>query len=186
MSNGLAKSRNINYPQTMHDIVQASKYDSTILISFTTRQGVEALQLLLMVMWGSCDSDTPPKLSQIQFLFHNMSLCMVSLDVNLLVKNVFYSKCNLSTFKYFTSHWIQESLQFIHIHENPSHQNQVGSVHIWYSHEIINLFIQRIIFSQNNHTYQIYPLMIFSSVFFWIWCSKLVFSSQVITQIKFF
>lgn len=54
---------NKNHPQTMHDLVQASKCDSTILDSSETCQGVEALQLLLMVMPGSHNSGKCPEIN---------------------------------------------------------------------------------------------------------------------------
>ena len=42
-------SNNIN-PQSMHDLVHASKYDSVIMESFGTCQGVEELQHSLIVV----------------------------------------------------------------------------------------------------------------------------------------
>ena len=59
MSSGLTKTRNNSYPQTMHDLVQASNYDSTILESFGMYQGVEALQRPLLVMSRPRDSSKP-------------------------------------------------------------------------------------------------------------------------------
>ena len=59
------ETSNNTYPQTMHDLVQASKCDSTILGSSKTYEGVEALQLLSMVMLGFHDSGKPSELSQI-------------------------------------------------------------------------------------------------------------------------
>lgn len=55
---------NYNHPQTMQDVVQDSKFDSTILESSGTYHGVEALQILLMIMSGPHDSGKPPKLNQ--------------------------------------------------------------------------------------------------------------------------
>ena len=115
MSSGLTETSTNNYPQTMHDLVQASKCNYTILGISKTFQGVEALQISLMVMLGSRNSCKPPKLSQIWFLSHNLSLCMVSLDVNFLMKNVRYSQRYLSNFQDFTSDKIQE---FVIVHSS--------------------------------------------------------------------
>lgn len=65
MSCGLIETSGSNYPHTMHDLFQYSKCDFTIFKSFWTCQEVEALQILSMVMSGSCDSGERPKLSQI-------------------------------------------------------------------------------------------------------------------------
>lgn len=56
VSSCLIEINNSSYPHTMHDLVQSSKCDFTILESSGTYQGVEALQLPLMVMSTSRDS----------------------------------------------------------------------------------------------------------------------------------
>ena len=89
---------NNSYPQTMCDSIQASKCNSTIVEISGTYQGVEALQLLLMVMLGSHNSSKPLELIHIWFLSHNPSLCMVSLNENLFRKDVWYFRCNISNF----------------------------------------------------------------------------------------
>ena len=116
-----------SYPQTMHDLVQSSKCDFTILGNFGTCQGVEALQLLLMVMSISHNFGKPPKLNQIWFLSHNPSICMVSLDVNYHVKNIWNFGCDLSIFKILLTIEFTNLLQFMRHHANTSHQTQVGN-----------------------------------------------------------
>lgn len=54
-----------NYLHTMHDMIQSSKFDFSILESTRICQEVEALQLLLMVMSISRDSGKIPELGQI-------------------------------------------------------------------------------------------------------------------------
>lgn len=108
VGNGFIETSGSSYPQTMHDLIQSSKHNFTILESFGTFQGVEAPQIMLMVMSRSCNSGNPPEISQIWFLLHNPSLCMVSLNENCLLKNVWYSEHDLSNCQAFTSHWIQE------------------------------------------------------------------------------
>lgn len=110
MRSALTKTSNSSYPQTMHDLVQAPQCASTILGSSETCQGVESLQISLRLILGSRESGKPPVLSQISFLSHNLSLCMISLDLNFLVKNVWYFGCDLSNLQYFTSDQIQESI----------------------------------------------------------------------------
>lgn len=58
------------------------------------------------------DSGMPPELSQICFFPHNPSLCMVSLDENFFLKNVWYVGCDLLNFQDFTSDRIQEYISF--------------------------------------------------------------------------
>ena len=99
---------NNDHPQTMHCLVQASKCDSTILESSRTCQGVEALQLLLMVMSGYRDSSKSLELNLIWFLSHNPSIYMVSFDVNAHVKNVSYSGYDLSNSQDFNYDRIHE------------------------------------------------------------------------------
>ena len=52
-------------PRTMHDLIQSSKCDFTILESSDTCQKVEELKLPLMVMSRSRGSGKIPKLSHI-------------------------------------------------------------------------------------------------------------------------
>ena len=80
-----------SHPQAMHDLVQAPKFDSTILESSGMCYGVEALQRPLMVMPGPRDSGKLVKLNQILFLLHNPPICMVALNVDPHVKNIYYS-----------------------------------------------------------------------------------------------
>lgn len=120
----------------MHDLVQSSKYDFTILESYGTCQAVEALQLLLMVMLGSRNSSKPPELSEIWFFLHNPSLCMVSLNENFFLKNVWYFGYDLSNFQYYTSDYIQYFFLFIHLHANLWHQVGFG---ICVSHRVMEL-----------------------------------------------
>ena len=94
----------------MHDMVQASNYNSTILESSGMYEEVEALQRLLMVMSGPRDSGKPPEPHQIWFLTHNLSIYMVAVNIDSRVKNVWYSECDILNFHDFTSNRIQESI----------------------------------------------------------------------------
>lgn len=62
---GLIETTRSNYPHTMHDMVQSLECDFTILESFRTCQELEALQLMFMVMLGSCEFGKFLELSQI-------------------------------------------------------------------------------------------------------------------------
>jgi len=74
-------SRN-NHPKAMHDFIQVSKCDSTILKCSRMCQGVEALQHLSMVMSRFCDFGKPPNQIRSGFLntvylytrFHSMQI----------------------------------------------------------------------------------------------------------------
>ena len=50
VGSGLIENGSSSYPHTMHDLVQSSKCDFTIMEIYWNCQGVEALQLSLMVM----------------------------------------------------------------------------------------------------------------------------------------
>lgn len=102
-------SNNID-PQAMHDLVHISKWKFSILETSGTCQGVEALHCLLMVMSGPCDSGKLLKPNKISFLMHNLSICMVALDMDPSVKNICYCGCDISKFQIFTDDWIHESL----------------------------------------------------------------------------
>lgn len=65
VSSGLIKISGSSYPHIMHDLIQSSKCDFTIFENFRTCQGVEALQIYLMVMLRYHISSKVPKLSQI-------------------------------------------------------------------------------------------------------------------------
>lgn len=111
VSSGPIEIKGCTYPHTyMHDIIQSSKCDFTILESFGTCQEVEALQLLLMVMSGSHDSDKIPELIQIRFFSKNPCLFMVSLDVNSLLKYVWYFGYSLSKFQDSIFDWVRDSI----------------------------------------------------------------------------
>lgn len=73
-------------PYTMHDPIQSSKGNFIFLESFGTHQGLEALQLLLMVMSSSCDSSKIPEISQIWIFSQNSFLYMVSLGCEFLLE----------------------------------------------------------------------------------------------------
>ena len=99
-----------NHPQAMHDLVHISKCNFSILESSKTCQGVNARQHPLMVMSRPRDSSKPVKPNQILFLTHNPSICMVSLDVDPRVKNIYYSGCDISKFHIFANDRIHESI----------------------------------------------------------------------------
>lgn len=107
VTSGLIEKRGRNYPHIMHDQVQTLGFYFTILDSSRTCQELKVFQHLLMVMLRFCNSGKPPELSQIWFLSHNPSLYMVSLDVNFFLKYVLYFRCNVSSFQYSTSDYIQ-------------------------------------------------------------------------------
>jgi len=92
-----------NHPQAMHDLVHISKCHFSILESSGTCQGIKALQSPLMVMPGPHDSGMPLEPNQILFLTHNLSICMVSVNVDPHVKNVYYSGCDIPKFLIFTN-----------------------------------------------------------------------------------
>lgn len=126
----LTKTKNRNYPQAMHDMVQASKCDSTILWSFGTCKGVEALQHQLMFMSGSRNSIKPLELDHIWFLLHNSSICIIS-PMSITVCKIFGTpSVTFQTFKILLMTKFKNLLQFIRLHANLSHQTRVGNVHI--------------------------------------------------------
>lgn len=94
----------------MHDLVHTSKCKFSILESFGTCQGVEALQRPLMVMSGPRNFGNPIKPNKISFLTHNLSICMIALDVDPRVKNIYYSWCDISKFQIFANDQIHESI----------------------------------------------------------------------------
>jgi len=69
-------------------------------------------------------------------------------------------------------------VQFIHLHGNLSYQTWVGNFHLSSSHGIVKLINSKTIFACKNHTYQISPLMVNSSVFWQILYYKYVLSSH--------
>jgi len=77
MSRNHTEINNSSYPQTMHDLVQDSKLDSTILECYGSFQVVKALQIPFMVMQGSHDFGKIYELNHIWFLSHNSFICMV-------------------------------------------------------------------------------------------------------------
>lgn len=94
----------------MHDLIQSSEHDFTVLESSDTCQEVKALQLQLMVMSGSCEFGKIPKLSQILFSSQNASLFMVSFDVNPFLKYVWCCRYNILKFQDSTFDQIQDSI----------------------------------------------------------------------------
>lgn len=77
---------------------------------FQLCQGVEALQCPLMVMSGPCYSSKPTKPNHISFLTQNLYIYMVSLNMDLRVKNIYYFGCDISNFYIFSNHRIHESI----------------------------------------------------------------------------
>lgn len=75
-------------PYTMHNMIQSSKWNSTIIESHGSHYEVEALQILLMVMSGSHDSGKDCKPNHIWIFSQNYFLFMISLDVNPFLKYV--------------------------------------------------------------------------------------------------
>lgn len=61
---GIIETNGSKYICTMHDLVQSSRCDFTILEIFGTFQEVETFQISLMVMLGYHNSDKPLELSQ--------------------------------------------------------------------------------------------------------------------------
>ncbi len=99
---------NNTHPQAMHDLVHIPRCNFSILESSGTCQGVEALQHSLMVMLGPRDSGKPIKSNQISFIMHNPSICMVALNVDPCVKNIYYSGYDISKFHIFANDRIHE------------------------------------------------------------------------------
>ena len=83
----------------MHDMIQYSKCDSTILGSSRNYKELEALQLPLMVMSGSHNSGKVLELNQIWIFSQNYFLCMVPPDVISFLKDVWYFGYSLSNFQ---------------------------------------------------------------------------------------
>lgn len=98
VSSGPVEITGSNYLHTMHDLIQSSKCDFTILENFGTCEEIEELQPPLMVISGSRDSSNIYKLSQIYLFSQNHFLCMVSLDVDSFLKYVWYFIYNLINF----------------------------------------------------------------------------------------
>lgn len=73
----------------MHDLVQPSESDFTVLGSSGTFQRVEEIQFPLMFMSRSRNIGKTPKLSQVSLSSQIYSFYMVSLDVNSFFKYIF-------------------------------------------------------------------------------------------------
>jgi len=61
-----------------------------------------------MVMSEHRDSSKPPEPNQIGFITHNLSICMVSIDVDSCVKKFWNSGCDFSNLQIFTYDQIHE------------------------------------------------------------------------------
>lgn len=137
---------NNNHPQDMHDLVHISKYNFSILDSFKTCQVFKALQHQLMLMLGPHDSGKPTKPNQISFLMHNPSICMVVVDVDPYVKNIYYSSVIFQNFRFSLMIESTSPLQHVHLHEPLLHPIQVGSVHPSFNHGTMKLIIKNTMF----------------------------------------
>jgi len=92
----------------MHDLIQSSKFNSTILESSETCLEVESLQISLMAISGSLDPSRIPKLSQVWIFSQNYLLCMVSLVENSFLKDFWYFAYNSFNFQYSISNRIED------------------------------------------------------------------------------
>lgn len=61
-------------------------------------------------MSGPRDSGNPIKPNQISFLTQNLFICMVALDMDPRVKNIYYYVCDITKFHIFANDWIHESI----------------------------------------------------------------------------
>lgn len=94
---------------------------------------------------------------------HNPSICMVALDVNSCVKELWYSECDLSNFQNFTYGRIHKSVTVIHLHAHLLHETRGKNIHPTSNNGIMKLIISNTVLFY-DHTYCIFHLMINSSV----------------------